>query len=146
MFVPQLKIQAAPRAPRFSMSLCRCLHFMGKAEHVKYCAVTATGWESSVVSSRRWHCVLSGLKIIYMASKCTSRTNEILRGFVLFLVTKHTFHCRPRFIFNWPQYGLSSFQFCSWGLFKCRCVFGIIYTVPCVLTLPAQRISVIRAL
>lgn len=62
LFIPQLKIQTVTRAPRFSVSLCRCLHFTGKPGYVKYHAIIAKEWKSYVVTSTRWHCVLSGLK------------------------------------------------------------------------------------
>lgn len=83
LFIPQLKIQAISRAPRFSLSLCRCLYFTRKSGCVKYCAINGMERKSDIVSSRRWHCVLSGLKIVYIALKCTFGTNE---GFCSFLL------------------------------------------------------------
>lgn len=56
---------------------------------MKYCAIIAMERKSYVVSSRRWHCVLSGLKIIYTALKCTFRTNENVRGFALSCYETH---------------------------------------------------------
>lgn len=89
LLVPQLTIQTINRARRFAISLCRCLHFTGKAGRVRYCGIIAMERKSYVVSSRRWHCVLSGLKIIYIALKCTFRTNESLRVFSLSCYETH---------------------------------------------------------
>lgn len=70
------------------------------------CAMNGTERKNYIVSSRRWHCVLSGLQMIYIALKAAFRANENLRGSALscyethFMVDLKSRQTAPNMAFN----------------------------------------------